>query len=355
MKRNLFEGKGHKAEFARIAYQLLMKREWITYGDMMDAKIGIKQDYSVCALTSYTDPPYAALKKVFPALCDLICEEVGGKVIEEEGNNRTKRFRYVGEPTDPLKELLEVRKIKSIEAYYQFCQDSSSVLPMVWMEYFLEDTIDLQEIKSRKQKGEQIMETSADRELKNVEMLPDFYAAIKNKMVLSLEYKGQQLVFHPQYIKEFNDRWYVFGVKEGDSEICMLPLDRITQAPKPMMKIAYQAAEKGFYTQYFQHLVGVTFHPTPVEEVCLRAHTAYMFDLIDSKPIHSSQQVKKPFGEYEGKAYGEFVLMVKTNPELIGRILQHGAELEVMSPPRLRASIAKRARQMACLYDEEQP
>lgn len=348
MKQTLFEGNGQKAEFAKVAYQLLMKREWVTYEDIMEARLKKPLDIPV---TKCTDPPYSELKKAFPALCELLCQELGAKVIEESGNNRHKRYRYVGVPADPLEDLVMARR-QDLETYYQFCQDAASILPMAWMEYFLEASIDLRDIKRSRDKGERIMATSADRELKNLELLPEFYEAIQKNKVLSLEYKTHPLIFHPQFIKEFNDRWYVFGVKEGESEVSMLALDRITQPPQRVPKAVYRPAEKGFYLQYFDSIVGVTSHPHPAEKVCLRAYTAYMFDLVDSKPLHHSQRVTLLFGDEEGKAYGEFELMVKTNLELIARILQYGSELEVVAPAKLRASLAKRVRKMAQLYEE---
>ena len=86
------------------------------------------------------------------------------------------------------------------------------------------------------------------------------------------------------------------------------------------------------------------------EHIIIRAHEHYIFKLIDTKPLHPSYKVMKPFGEYEDGKYAEFSVDVELNNEFIGRVLQMGSGLEVMSPPEIRKVFTERVRDLALLY-----
>lgn len=72
--------------------------------------------------------------------------------------------------------------------------------------------------------------------------------------------------------------------------------------------------------------------------------------MIDTKPLHLSYKVVKPFGEYEDGKYAEFSVNVELNNEFIGRVLQMGAGLEVMSPLEVREVFTERVKNLASLY-----
>ena len=58
-----------------------------------------------------------------------------------------------------------------------------------------------------------------------------------------------------------------------------------------------------------------------------------------------------PFGKHEDGEYGEFTVYVELNNEFIGRILQMGAGLEVVSPEEVRNEFRKRTAELAKLYE----
>ena len=90
------------------------------------------------------------------------------------------------------------------------------------------------------------------------------------------------------------------------------------------------------------------------EHIVIRAHKHYIFKLIDTKPLHRSYEVVKPFGVYEDGEYAEFSVDVEMNNEFIGRVLQMGAGLEVMSPPKIRMIFATRVKDMVSYYLEHE-
>ena len=76
-----------------------------------------------------------------------------------------------------------------------------------------------------------------------------------------------------------------------------------------------------------------------VEQVVIRTKTEYQHGLLLTKPLHHSQKETLPFGEHDGRWYGEVTLTIEPNRELRGKILAYGQYLEVMQPQALREQI----------------
>ncbi|MCM1110048.1 MAG: WYL domain-containing protein [Clostridium sp.] len=289
----------------------------------------------------------------------MLKERCGEDCVETDGNNRGKRFRYVGKEDDPCEDLKNAQAIKDIQTYAQFCIDSAGFFPSSWIEYFFEDTLDLLKITKRKKSGEQLIASSIDRELKNIEHLPMLYEAIKNKRVLVVEYKPYDedsisLVFHPHILKEHNGRWFLFGHAEGKEPEWgyNLAIDRIVDEPQLLpVKTEYISSPKGFYQGFFKDIVGVShFKYSVAEDIIFRATKHSIYRLVETKRIHQSQEIIKPFSDYEDGTYGEFRVRVELNNEFIGRILQMGDGLVVVAPENIRQIFKHRLSNMADLY-----
>lgn len=300
------------------------------------------------------------VKELTKAFCE-IRQVIGEKQFEIEGNNRNRRFRYIGKDNDPLVDMRNAKVINNLRQYWKFCQDSAGFFPQSWLEYFFKDCQDLLDMKARKQKGQQVISASLDRILTNIEYLPILYEAIVNKQVLEIDYKpfgGEQetLTFHPHYLKEYNGRWHLFGHSEDHSPEngYNIPLDRIQTKPREKSKVEYISAPQMFYEQFFRDIIGVSHaKDTAKYNIVLRAHTYYMYKLTETKPIHQSQSISTPWGNHEDGNYGEFSLEVEVNNEFFGRILQMGAGLEVVAPEEVRNEFKKRVIEMAKLYEND--
>ena len=366
-RKNLFDGE-LKAQFANITYRRLMSRRWVTYADVLAEYLGLSSakdlKYSISSYFTYTNEDdedkkgFRELKKAFPDVCKAIREKLGKESIEEEGNNRNKRFRYVGKDDDPLADMRNAKVIDNLRQYWKFCQDSAGFFPKSWLEYFFHDCQDLLDMKVKRQKGEQVIGTSLDRILTNIEYLPLLYEAITNRTVMEIEYKPfyeeqVTLMFHPHYLKEYNGRWHLFGHAEGrePENGYNIALDRIQAKPRERSKVEYVSAPDHFYDEFFKDIVGVShMKDSKKEHIIIRAHEHYIFKLMDTKPIHPTYEVVKPFGEYEDGKYAEFSVDVEMNNEFIGRVLQMGAGLEVMSPPEVRKEFTERVSNLASHY-----
>jgi len=357
-RNNLFDGESYHAMFAQITYKWFISRKWVTYTDIMADYLGLKSAKELTCNVSNCDN-YGELKKAFRDVSKAIVEKVGEGCFEIDGNNRNKRFRYIGKDNDPLADMRNAKVINNLRQYWKFCQDSAGFFPKSWLEYFFKDCQDLLEMRARKQKGQQVISASIDRILTNIEYLPMLYEAIVNKQVLEIDYKpfgGEQetLVFHPHYLKEYNGRWNLFGHAEGHSPEngYNVPLDRIQTKPREKSKLEYISAPPMFYEQFFKDMVGVSHTKDAIKyNIIIRAHTYYIYKLTETKPIHQSQSIATPWGDYEDGSYGDFSLEVKVNNEFFGRILQMGAGLEIVSPKEVRDLFKQRVKDLAKLYE----
>lgn len=356
---NPFDGKGLYTKFVWVSYSRLMSREWFTHSDIMAIHMKLYSAEKLPCSISKCDG-YGELKKAFINIVGLLKGRCGENCIETDGNNRNKRFRYVGPSDDPLEDLKNAQAIKDIQTYAQFCIDSAGFFPTSWVEYFLEDTLDLLKITRRKKSGEQSIVSSVDRELKNIELLPLLYDAIRNKDVLSIEYQPagkdtKVIEFHPHILKEYNGRWFLFGLAKNENPEMAhnLALDRIREI-NSLKGSEYIPAPKNFYVDYFKDIIGVTHNreEKPAEDIIIRARNPKMFNLIDTKKLHPSQVMTKIYGDYDGIKYGEFQIHVEVNNEFIGRIFQMGAGLEVISPSSVRDIFKLRSANIADLYKD---
>ena len=301
------------------------------------------------------------MKKAFPEVCNAIKERVGDNSIVEEGNNKNKRFRYVGKDDNPLADMQVAKTIENLHQYWKFCQDSAGLMPMSWLEYFFKNCHDILAIRKKRQKGEQVISTSLDRILTNIEFLPFLHEAITNKLVLEIDYKPFEedvvtLTFHPHYLKEYNGRWHLLGHADGrEPEYGYnIALDRIQSKPRERAKVDYVPAPKHFYDDFFKDIVGVTrMKDAQKEHIVIRVRSYYIYRLMDTKPLHLSYAVVRPYAQYDDGEYAVFSVDVVPNNELYGRILQMGAGLEVVSPASVRHEIAQRVHDLDGLYPKE--
>lgn len=356
-KYNLFFGENYHSSFAILINKRLVSREWFTYTEIMAEYLGPKSEIDLSRGVSNCEG-YRELLKTFLEIRKIIEDRLGVGCIEESGSNRDKQFRYIGIDDDPLADLRNARAINNLRQYWKFCQDSAGFFPQSWLDYYFQDCIDLIKIKERQKRGEQVISASLDRIHKNIEFLPFLYESIINKKVLEIDYKPYDeeqvsLLFHPHYLKEYNGRWHLFGHAEGrePENGYNIALDRIQSRPREKDKMEYIAAPPMFYKNHFENMVGVSHLEKPIiDDIIVRAHSYYIYKLIDSKPLHNKQSIKKVFGEYEDGTYGEFVVHVEVNNEFIGRILQMGAGLEIMAPKEARDLFSVRVRELADLY-----
>ncbi len=342
--KNIFAGFGVRSEFVNLIYTELMKRKFVSYADILAIYCGRPKGY-YDKMACNSEPGYGELKKAFPEVLKALTKIIPDS-IEDNGQSKGKAYRYIGEIDDPLGEERKAVVQKSVEDYVAFCKASAGIMPASWFSSFFENTQLLLDTNREAKDGDMHISSSMEQNLTNIHLLPVFFKAITDKKVLRFDYHpfGQDtfsLTFHPQYLKEYNGRWFVFGEANREPyQAYNVPLDRIVGEVCEVNDIEYIPASKGFYQEYFNNIVGVTHEKgVKVEQVVIHTKTKYQHGLLLTKPLHHSQKETLPFSEHEDGCYGEVALTIEPNRELRGKILAYGQYLEVIQPISLREQI----------------
>lgn len=174
--------------------------------------------------------------------------------------------------------------------------------------------------------------------------LDDIFQAIKGRTVLHIRYQpfhkeAREYYYHPYLLKEYRNRWFVIGRKDGHHSLTTLALDRI-QKLKASSRIFHENDLLNPDT-YFDSLVGVTL-PTDAEpeKIVLKVKQE-LAPYVLTKPIHASQKLIKT------AANGDITLelCVVNNYELRSELLGLGPQLMVMEPQSLR-------KEMKAMYEQ---
>ena len=360
VEKSIFAGSGLRTEFVNRIYNELIKGKFLTYADILASYYGRPKDY-YNQKTYKSELGYGELKKAFSDVLKAL-KAYDSNCIEDNGKRgKGRAYRYIGKSEDPLAEERKAVVQKSLEDYVLFCKASAGIMPTSWFSSFFENTQLLLDTNREEESGEGQIRSSLDQILKNIHLLPVFYKAITDKKVLRFAYQrfGHEpfvLTLHPQYLKEFNGRWFVFG--EADRKpyhAYNVPLDRIAGGEVcEVNDVEYIPAPKGFYQEFFQNIIGVTHElGSKVEEVVIRTKTEYQHGLLLTKRLHHSQQETLPFGEHDGQWYGEVRLTIEPNRELRGRILHYGENFEVVSPQTLRDQIIETLKKLMEQYKDQ--
>ena len=368
--KNIFEGQSVRAIFAHYVYEELRKRKFVSLVDILC--IYYKRDKSYYNLHTYSsDKAYIQLKKAFPEVVKALEKVEPGCVIDNGKVGKGRAYRYVGKADDPLAAERQAIVQKTVEDYVEFCKASAGIMPASWFSSFFENTQLLLDTERESESGKTLIRSSLEQNLTNIHLLPVFYKAITDRHVLRFFYQrfGQEpfeLTFHPQFLKEYNGRWFVFGdaerllVDEHDEEeretfkVYNVPLDRIVGDVSMIDNVEYLPAEKGIYQRFFNDIIGVTHEKgAKVEQVVIRTKTEYQHGLLQTKPLHHSQKETLPFGRYEDGEYGEVTLTIEPNRELRGKILAYGQYLEVIHPQSLREQLKDIIKQQMMQYSDE--
>lgn len=198
-----------------------------------------------------------------------------------------------------------------------------------------------------KQGAAQIIEFEENPYLRGAEHITTLFHAILGEQVLSVEYQGykQQVAssvrLHPYYLKQYNNRWFVFGLAEK-GRLMNMALDRIWSIAPSKGKYIPNTVTN--FHEHFEDVVGVSVPDGPTHILEIEVSPA-LWPYLESKPMHGSQKVLKRKGG--GATIG---LEVKLNYELQALLLSYGEGLKVKAPKELRQMLHARVADMKKNY-----
>lgn len=196
-----------------------------------------------------------------------------------------------------------------------------------------------------KGKNESIIGFEQNLNLKGLEYLSEVINATSNHQTLKIDYHnykngGKDILFiiHPYYVKQYNNRWFLFGLDNKRREISNIALDRIVSI-QVAPDVAFIPNDTIDFEHFFDDIVGVS---TPKEnikkETIVLRFKVSRFPYVISKPIHKSQII---LSEDEHTVS----LKVKPTHELEQQILSFGPDVEVLSPKSYRNQIGEKIKE----------
>jgi len=178
----------------------------------------------------------------------------------------------------------------------------------------------------------------------------DLYEAIIEQNVLEITYQpfnqeAETKTIHPYHLRQYNNRWFLFGYDEVRNALSTLALDRFAKKPKAVNKPYHTSEELFDANTYFKNIIGVTrFEDSQVEEIKL-IFTSKRAPYIITKPIHETQQHSLL---QDGSL--QVTLQLSINNELKQLVLSFGADVKVIAPESLKAFIKEQSEMVLQYY-----
>jgi predicted DNA-binding transcriptional regulator YafY len=179
--------------------------------------------------------------------------------------------------------------------------------------------------------------------LKGLNYFTEIFNAIQYKKVIEIKYKSFKqtnpidITLHPYFLKQYNNRWFLFGLSPQYDSISNIALDRVVSINKS--ESAYIENTEIDFDEYFEDIVGVSFpRDVELEKLILRFDES-LIGYIESKPIHGSQKIKKIGDEI----FVELELII--NYEFETLLFGLSDRVKIIQPISLRNNIKERAEQ----------
>lgn len=272
---------------------------------------------------------------------DFMRSEAGFSApIESFKEGRKVYYRYADKDFSILKKPLSVSEENHLREAIEIIARLGNMQGFDWLE-----GVQTKLNASLGKFQEPIISFQENEFLKGIHFLNPLYHYIINRQVVAIKYQSfkkveiQDLVLSPYYLKQFNNRWFLFAWNHEWEGVQNLALDRILDI-QPVDRLFRENTID--FTEYFEDIVGVTnVENEPVVQVEIEL-TNYILPYIQTKPLHGSQKIKGNILSLE----------VKINFELIALILSFGQNMRVKSPDslvdKIKSIVSEMAQNYAC-------
>ena len=206
-------------------------------------------------------------------------------------------------------------------------------------------------VTSARQKTIPVIDFEKNESLKGIDYLDMIYHAVVSKQVLRMKYRSfkarsaSSFLFYPYLLKEYRNRWFVFGVKQGTSVLVNLALDRI-HSLEIAKEESYRENTVFDPVTFFDDLVGVTKNTGSRAEVVRFWVDRLNAPYVETKPLHKSQRVVER--QKDGSIVFEIEVVI--NQELRREICGFAEGIRVLLPPMLVQQMASKFQQANDLY-----
>ena len=189
--------------------------------------------------------------------------------------------------------------------------------------------------------------------LKGLDFLSDIIDATIKHTPLDILYRTHQGyekngIIHPYHVKQYNNRWFLFGLLDENDRLVNRALDRIEQIRK--VDIQFKPNKSYDFNHYFDQVIGVSVpykeeDKQPVK--ILLKFSPFRLPYVLSKPLHRTQKM-------EDAENGIISICVIPTRELEQQLLSYGPDVEVLSPVDYMESIREKIEESLKKYSHVQ-
>jgi len=189
-------------------------------------------------------------------------------------------------------------------------------------------------------------------DLKGLKLLNPLYNYIVHRQTLRILYQSfsatepTEFILCPYLLKEFRNRWFLFGGKASNLLMFNLALDRIVSVEP--VDVPFRENPEFDPEHFFDDVIGVSknIHNTP-RRVKFWA-SADQSKYIKTKPIHPSQKLKSENPD-DGSCI--FQIEVVINIEMYSVFMSYGPGIKIIYPHNAVSYMRDKLREAADLYD----
>ncbi|WP_332019839.1 helix-turn-helix transcriptional regulator [Kaistella sp.] len=281
----------------------------------------------------YAQETTVSRRQIFDDM-DFMKSEAGFDApIESFKDGRKVFYRYSDPEFTILKKPLNPAEMASLQEALEALNRMNNIPGFDWVNSL---QTKLQSGLNQEKQNQQIISFEENEFLKGLQFLNPLYQFIVNQQCISIIYKGfnadRENVFtvSPYYLKQYNNRWFLFGWNHKENYLQNFPLDRILAIDSCKEVFIVNTTD---FKEYFFDIIGVSndLAKDPVQVKIKLSDNIVGY--IESKPLHGSQ--KKIIDNMT-------TLKVKLNYELESLILFFGENMTVLEPPELVEKIKKR-------------
>ena len=188
--------------------------------------------------------------------------------------------------------------------------------------------------------------------LKGLKLLNPLYNYIAHKQTLRIMYKSfsarqsHEFIICPYLLKEFRNRWFLFGSKASDLVLFNLALDRI-ESVEPV-DVPFRENPDFDSEHFFDNVIGVSKNINHTPRRITFWASSEQSKYIMTKPLHPSQKLKTR--NQDGSC--TFEIEVVINFEMYSVFMSYGPGVKILSPRQAAAYMRDKLREAAALYDE---
>lgn len=159
--------------------------------------------------------------------------------------------------------------------------------------------------------------------------------------------KPSNVVFQPYFLLEYQYRWYLVGIPEGQKEPKNYGLDRISRLD--ILPETFERTSDTYIRDKYRNTVGLNYDAGDPVTVTIRC-TALTGKYLETLPVHESQTVLE-----RGESHWLIRFRVVPNFEFEQKLMMHLQQMEVVSPDWIRRKFAGKLREALKHYDGTMP